>query len=135
MPKRTIVVIVIVVAFGIFMSSSLFRSCSPHVGFESAKSGQRVQVFGEIVQDDIVFDSAELSLSFSLKNDQGEILPVVYKGVVPSNFEYADQATCAGVYEDDKFQAEQLFLKCPSKYEGELEDDTQIEFYDGKEGE
>jgi cytochrome c-type biogenesis protein CcmE len=128
-PKRVIIVLVIVVAFGGLMFSSMVRSCSPHVGFEKAKSGDRVQVYGSIMSDKIVFDSTDLSLSFTLENDAGEILPVVYKGVVPSNFEYAQEATCAGVWEGDRFECDQLLLKCPSKYEGEIEDGSQIEFY------
>ena len=134
MPKRTIVVLLIVVIFGGFMSTSLIRSCSPHVGFENAKTGERVQVFGEIVGEDIAFDSASLTLSFTLRDENGEILPVVYKGVVPSNFDYAEQATCMGLYQDGKFHADQLLLKCPSKYEGDVEDDSLFEFYNDKEG-
>lgn len=116
------------------MASSLFRSCSPHVGFESAKSGERVQVFGDIVGDEIVFDSSALTLTFTLKDENGEVMPVIYSGVVPSNFEYAEQATCIGLYKDGKFQADRLLLKCPSKYEGEVEDDSLFQFYDENEG-
>jgi len=128
--KRVLIVIIIIVVFGIFMFSSLIRSCSPHVSFKEAKSGQRVQVYGDIMQEDIIFDSAALSLSFSLQNELGEILPVVYSGVVPSNFEYAEEATCAGFWEDGEFKCDQLLLKCPSKYKGEVAEDSSYEFYD-----
>ncbi len=129
MSKRVIIVLVIVGAFGALMFSSMVRSCSPHVGFENARSGERVQVFGTIIPEKIDFDSSSLVLSFTIKNEEGEELPVVYSGVVPSNFEYAQQATCAGEWKGDHFQADQLLLKCPSKYEGEVEDESQLEFY------
>ncbi|MBD3216825.1 MAG: cytochrome c maturation protein CcmE [candidate division Zixibacteria bacterium] len=129
MPKRVIIVLIIVVAFGGFMFSSLMRSCSPHVSFEKAKTGSHVQVFGKIKAEDVVFDSDDLSLSFILRNEEGETMPVVYSGVVPSNFEYAEEATCIGSWQDGKFKADKLLLKCPSKYEGEVEDDQQYEFY------
>jgi len=129
MPKRVVIVLIVVVAFGGFMFSSLIRSCSPHVGFDRARSGERVQVFGTIVPEDIVFDSTHLTLSFALKDEKGNILPVIYKGVVPSNFEHAQQATCAGVWKDGAFDADQLLLKCPSKYEGKVGDEKQYQFY------
>jgi cytochrome c-type biogenesis protein CcmE len=128
-PKRVIIVLIIVVAFGAFMFSSLVRSCSPHVSFDKAKSGSNVQIFGKIDTGEVVFDSADLSLSFTLMNEEGESMPVVYHGVVPSNFEYAEEATCVGSWQDGKFQADKLLLKCPSKYEGEVEEGEQYEFY------
>jgi len=129
MPKRVIIVLVIVAAFGTLMFSSMIRSCSPHVGFENARSGDRVQVFGTIVPEKIDFDSSSLQLSFTLRNEEGEELPVVYSGVMPSNFEHAQQATCAGTWHGDSFQADQLLVKCPSKYEGEVEDESKLDFY------
>jgi len=130
MSTRVIIVLVIVVAFGLFMFSSLLRSCSPHVGFERARSGERVQVYGAIVTADISFDSSALTLSFSLRNEQGEMLPVVYTGVVPANFEYAREATCSGVWRDGRFLSDRMLLKCPSKYEGQVEEDSAYQFYD-----
>lgn len=129
MPKRVVIVLVIVVVFGVFMFSSMIRSCSPHVGFDKAKSGQRVQVYGAIITGDVRFDSSTLVLSFTLEDESGNVLPVRYSGVVPSNFEYAREATCAGQWEGNWFQADQLLLKCPSKYEGEVEDESIYEFY------
>ncbi|MBD3380588.1 MAG: hypothetical protein GF404_00185 [candidate division Zixibacteria bacterium] len=129
MQPRVIAVIVIVVVFGGLMFSSLVRSCSPHVEFTEAKSGDRVQVYGQIVRDRAEFDSTALTLRFNLKNENGEILPVVYKGVVPSNFEYAEEATCSGVWEGSHFQCDQLLLKCPSKYEGDVDTSANYEFY------
>jgi cytochrome c-type biogenesis protein CcmE len=128
-PKRVIIVLIIVVAFGAFMFSSLVRSCSPHVSFDKAKSGNNVQIFGKIDTGEVVFDSADLSLSFILLNESGESMPVIYHGVVPSNFEYAEEATCIGSWQNGKFKADKLLLKCPSKYEGEVEEGEQYEFY------
>ncbi len=111
------------------MFSSLVRSCSPHVSFDKAKSGNNVQIFGKIDTGEVVFDSADLSLSFTLLNESGESMPVIYHGVVPSNFEYAEEATCIGSWQNGKFKADKLLLKCPSKYEGEVEEGEQYEFY------
>lgn len=130
MPKRIIVVLIIVIAFGVFMFSSLMRSCSPHVDFDRAKTGEYVQVYGFIQTDNIRFDSSSLILSFSLEDESGATMPVEYGGVVPANFEYAQEATCAGHWQDGKFVADRLLLKCPSKYEGQVGDDTLYQFYD-----
>jgi cytochrome c-type biogenesis protein CcmE len=50
-------------------------------------------------------------------------MQVVYDGVKPGNFEEAVQIVAIGRYQDDAFHAEQLLVKCPSKYQG-LEDDV-----------
>ena len=54
--------------------------------------------------------------------------------VVPVFASVAREATCAGQWEGDWFRADQLLLKCPSKYEGEVEDDSIYEYYDEDQG-
>ena len=60
-------------------------------------------------------------LAFRLRDDKGEVLPVEYKGVIPGNFDQATSIVAIGHYTEGKFQAEQLLVKCPSKYQAEAE--------------
>ena len=53
-----------------------------------------------------------------LTDDEGGSLPVEYGGVKPGNFEEAVQIVAVGRYESGVFHAEQLLVKCPSKYQG-----------------
>ena len=49
-------------------------------------------------------------------------MTVLYEGVKPGNFEEATQIVAIGSYSDGAFHANQLLVKCPSKYQG-IEDD------------
>jgi cytochrome c-type biogenesis protein CcmE len=55
-------------------------------------------------------------------DEDGNTMTVHYDGVKPGNFEEAVQIVAVGSYRDGVFHAEQLLVKCPSKYQG-LEDD------------
>jgi cytochrome c-type biogenesis protein CcmE len=63
----------------------------------------------------------EQYLSFRLRDTRGEVLPVEYRGVIPGNFDQATSIVAIGHYQDGKFDAEQLLVKCPSKYQAEAE--------------
>jgi cytochrome c-type biogenesis protein CcmE len=48
-------------------------------------------------------------------------MPVIYRGVIPGNFDQATSIVAIGRYQGDHFEAEQLLVKCPSKYQAEAE--------------
>jgi cytochrome c-type biogenesis protein CcmE len=65
--------------------------------------------------------SEEQFLSFGLRDAHGEVLPVEYRGVVPGNFDQATSIVAIGRYRNGTFEAEELLVKCPSKYQAEAE--------------
>jgi cytochrome c-type biogenesis protein CcmE len=48
---------------------------------------------------------------------------VEYDGAKPSNFDEADKIVAIGRWEKNKgaFEAKELLIKCPTKYEGRVE--------------
>ena len=54
-----------------------------------------------------------------------EKLRVVFHGEVPGNFEQANSVTVIGKAGEDGFVAENMLVKCPSKYQGEEGEDVQ----------
>jgi cytochrome c-type biogenesis protein CcmE len=72
-----------------------------------------------LVQDGKSAYTAGGDFTFTLTDDQGNILPVVYKRVKPANFDQAIGVVAIGRYAGGTFQADQLLVKCPSKYEAE----------------
>ena len=46
---------------------------------------------------------------------------MTYRGVIPGNFDQAKMVVAIGRYRGDHFEAEQLLIKCPSKYQAEAE--------------
>ncbi len=50
--------------------------------------------------------------------DNGDRLPVTFSASRPANFEQAIQVTAVGKYDGQVFQADNLLVKCPTKYQG-----------------
>ena len=43
---------------------------------------------------------------------------VSYAGIMPGNFEQAESVVAKGIYNGQRFVADDLLVKCPSKYQG-----------------
>jgi cytochrome c-type biogenesis protein CcmE len=108
------------IAFGV---TAFKKSLTPYISFAEAKrSGGSVQVNGVLADPKAVrYDAASSELVFALKDDKNEVMQVVYKGVKPVNFEQATNVVAIGAYKDGEFAADQLLVKCPSKYAAEAD--------------
>lgn len=75
-------------------------------------------VAGKIVPDSVDYQTKELHLSFKIEDDTG-ILPISYHGPQPDMLVDAVEAVVIGKYDpaSQVFEADQLQMKCPSKYE------------------
>jgi cytochrome c-type biogenesis protein CcmE len=120
-PKVMIAVGLFVVAATIGVSS--FRqSVTPYISFrEARRSAGMVQVNGVLADKNYVLKVDEQFLEFKLRDSKEEVMPVVYRGVIPGNFDQATSIVAIGRYRGDHFEAEQLLVKCPSKYQAEAE--------------
>ena len=116
---------ILIVAFLAYGATSFKSNLTPYVSFDEARSGGKVQVAGGLVPDSTRYVEAEERLRFGLVDDQGRTLPVVYAGVKPGNFEEATQIVAVGSWDGRSFHAEQLLVKCPSKYQGVDDDVTE----------
>ena len=114
-----LLLLVVAVAIGV---TSFKKSVTPYISFQQARrvSGL-VQVNGTLADKQYVLQEQNQFLAFRLRDDKGEVLPVEYKGVIPGNFDQATSIVAIGHYTEGKFQAEQLLVKCPSKYQAEAE--------------
>ena len=97
------------------------QSLTPYISFaEARRSGTSVQVNGVLADPGHVrYDAEKSELVFALKDDKNEVMDVVYKGVKPVNFEMATNVVAIGAYKEGRFAADQLLVKCPSKYQAE----------------
>ncbi len=76
-----------------------------------------VRVAGVITDNSIDWDAEEVELKFTII-EGGENMPVVYNGAQPAGFKAGSNLLVEGKYgADGVFEATQLILKCPSKYE------------------
>ena len=74
---------------------------------------------GVLADKQYVMNQEEQYMNFRLRDERGEVLTVEYRGVIPGNFDQATSIVAIGRYRNDRFEAEQLLVKCPSKYQAE----------------
>ena len=102
--------------------TSFNKTVTPYISFaEARRSSGLVQVNGVLADKQYVMKQEEQYLSFRLRDSRGEVLPIEYRGVIPGNFDQATSIVAIGRYHDGTFAAEQLLVKCPSKYQAEAE--------------
>jgi cytochrome c-type biogenesis protein CcmE len=118
--KLVIAILLVVASIGLGVTT-FRKTLTPYTSFsEARRSGTSVQVNG-VLQNPagVQYDATRAQLAFALKDDKNEVMNVVYKGVKPVNFEQATNVVAIGTYEDGVFRADQLLVKCPSKYQAE----------------
>ena len=103
---------------GFFGATSFKKSMTPYVSFVEAKrAAGLVQVNGKLADKNYVLKRDEQYLEFRLQDERGDVMPVRYHGVIPGNFDQAISVVAIGRFAQDHFQADQLLVKCPSKYQ------------------
>lgn len=110
-----IVVVLVAVVLGVV---AFAQTLTPYVTIAEARQSERpVQVHGYL-QESLGYD-AENHFRFVLVDDKGDTVTVVFERSLPANFEQAQGFVAIGRYDRraDLFRAEQLLVKCPSKYQ------------------
>ncbi|UCB52217.1 MAG: cytochrome c maturation protein CcmE [Candidatus Zixiibacteriota bacterium] len=119
MKPKYLIGIAIIVVFVIFGALSFRTTLTPYVSFgEAQRTGAAVQVIGDVVFPEVEYDTETHQLQFPIVDEKGERMAVVYGGTKPANFEQAEEVVVIGRYENGAFTADQLLVKCPSKYQG-----------------
>ena len=119
--KVLIAVVLLAVAASVGVSS-FRRTMTPYISFAEARTASGlVQVNGKLANKDYVLKPEEQFLSFQLRDERGEVMAVEYRGVIPGNFDQAVSVVAIGRYQGNHFEAQQLLVKCPSKYQAEAE--------------
>jgi cytochrome c-type biogenesis protein CcmE len=109
-----LVIIVAALAFG---AKAFVTNLTPYVSFSEARKAQAsVQVMGKLDKTSISTDAGQLL--FTIVSPDGDRLPVSFTAARPSNFQMATEVTAIGTYDGQLFRANNLLVKCPSKYQG-----------------
>lgn len=121
-PAYLIALVVITVCMVVTMWA-FTNSMAHHVTIADAlrKPGETVQVPGVILKDTVTFDVTKGHLRFDIvdSKDPKSRLTVVYAQPKPENFDTADKVEAVGMIKDGVFYAQNLLVKCPSKYNDE----------------
>jgi len=114
-------VVLILAAIAAFISAS--KDMSTYATFsEAARSGKTVKIAGTLVKEkEMVYDPAvdPNYFSFYLRDVNGYQQKVVLLKEKPQDFELSEQIVLTGKMQDDAFVANDMLLKCPSKYKDE----------------
>ena len=120
MKVKFIIGAIIVIGFIVLGAYSLKSNMSPYITINEAKfTGDQCQVKGSVIPGSAKFDMENNIFQFILVDDSQEEMLVHYHGVKPGNFDEAVHVVAMGKYKGDHFEAGQLLVKCPSKYEAE----------------
>ena len=108
--------VIILSALG-FGAKSFVTNLTPYVTFTAARAAtSQVQVMGAL--DKASVRERGPKLAFTIISPEGDRLPVRFTAAKPANFVMATQVTAIGKFDGRTFQADNLLVKCPTKYQG-----------------
>jgi len=129
--KRSHILGILVIAVAVFVIISTAGDASTYVTFDEAKSisamesGKKVHIVGQLKKDGsgeiIGVEPSEdkLSVTFLMVDNNQKTNKVFYNKPMPPDLKQSEQVVVVGEYKKDIFYANQILLKCPSKYEEE----------------
>ncbi len=117
---------IIIAVFLVWGGYAFLSTTIQYVPIDQARdSGRTVQVLGKIDFARVQYSAEQSRLEFAIYDAEAvdtlnaERLPVVYHGIVPGNFDQATSVVLKGRGDGEVFEADQILVKCPSKYQGE----------------
>jgi cytochrome c-type biogenesis protein CcmE len=113
--------IMIVAAVFIFINAS--KDVSTYANFSDAiSSGNRVKIVGKLNKSVPTIYDAEKEpnvFKFHMIDDKGTEKEVVLLKPKPQDFERSEQIVVTGEMHGEQFVADEILMKCPSKYKEE----------------
>lgn len=117
MKPKVVIGIVAIIGFTSLLMYNFGNSISTYVNFEQAEGMGGAHVVGKWESSkDYGFSMESKQFSFFMEDQDGNVRRVVYPKPKPNNFEQADQLVVIGEMENGVFYANDMLMKCPSKY-------------------
>ncbi|MEX0823385.1 MAG: cytochrome c maturation protein CcmE [Balneolaceae bacterium] len=117
MKPKLIIGIISIVLFTSLLMYNFGNSISTYVNFEQAEGRSTSHVVGTWDNtQDYGFSRETMQFSFHMKDQDGNVRRVVYSKPKPNNFEQATQLVVIGELRNNVFYANEMLMKCPSKY-------------------
>lgn len=103
------------------MIVAFLSNASPYVTVAEAKASMAddLHLAGDMDKSTLETDVRARTVRFTLTDEQGQSLPVIYTGTPIANMGEATKVVAIGKCEEGVFKAHKLLIKCPSKYEAE----------------
>lgn len=124
MNKKYLIGGVIIITFIVLAMFSFQDNTTEFVTIAEAKaSKETVQVYGHWLKDkESNYNAEKNQFEFYMEDEAGNTFKVIHTGAKPNNFEIASKVVVKGHYESNVFKSNQILTKCPSKYEGTIEE-------------
>lgn len=79
---------------------------------------RKARLFGLVSQDSMARQGSVLSFNLQDKDNESQIIPVQYSGIIPDSFKTGAEVIVEGSMNAlGQFMARTLMTKCPSKYQ------------------
>lgn len=117
--KRTHLAIIIVIAVAIGAIMVTINDASTYVGFVQADAtpGTKYTVIGYLDKEGpMEYNARAQKFAFTAIDKDGVKKQVIYNQPKPQDFERSEEITMKGFSNDSAFVAEEILMKCPSKY-------------------
>lgn len=129
--KVTHIVAIVVIALAIGMIIATMGDASQYLNFSEAKalakSGdtRKIHIVGKLKKDNkgnILEANYNAQANpnlfvFTLVDSKNEAQTVVFNSPKPADFDRSEQIVVIGSYRNDRFVADKILMKCPSKYQ------------------
>lgn len=117
MKPKVIIGIIAIIGFTSLLMYNFGESISTYTDFEIAKEMDNAHVPGVWVQtEEYGFSKETMQFTFHMQDESGNVRKVVYPRPKPNNFEEADRLVVIGEMRNNVFYANEMLMKCPSKY-------------------
>lgn len=117
--KRTHIAIIVTIAVAIGAIMVSINDASTYVGFAQADStpGTKYTVIGHLDKEaPMDYNARAQKFAFTAIDKEGNKKKVIYHQPKPQDFERSEEITMKGFSTDSTFVAEEILMKCPSKY-------------------
>lgn len=120
--KLVITGAVLAMAFGSLMYISLGDNLQAYKYVDEVMAepekweGQLLKVHGYVVPGSIARKPASREYKFAMQRN-GKVITAYFTGTVPDGFKDESEIVLSGVLSGDRFVADHMEAKCPSKYE------------------
>ena len=117
MKPKLIIGVLAIIGFSSLVMYNFGESISTYVDFEKAADMSTAHVAGTWESErDYGFSKETKRFTFYMQDESGNVRKVIYPKPKPNNFEQADRLVVIGELRDNIFYANEMLMKCPSKY-------------------
>jgi len=117
MRPKVIIGVIAIVGFTTLLMVNFGKSISTYTNFNDAETRKSAHVVGKWEDSKSHGFSVESKrFSFFMEDEEGNVRQVIYPKPKPNNFEKAEKLVVIGSMQNGVFYANDMLMKCPSKY-------------------